>query len=113
MTGIRAGQFYTACDPRQNGLRIVVRSYVPGDGRVLIETAEDGRTKRPRWISARALHPSAQTATGADRRTGYALVSRWAAWGCVDEDGEEYAEHHFGDEDECSRCGAEVVARRG
>jgi hypothetical protein len=68
----RAGQTYRSCDPRESiRIRILIEAYRPGDARAHIVDAVTG--KRPRQILVSSLHTSPTTATGAPRRTGYAL----------------------------------------
>jgi hypothetical protein len=71
MTGIRPGQVYRACDPRDEGRRIRIVSYQPGSTRAHVVDAVTG--KRPRQIYVTSLHTAPTTATGQPRRTGYAL----------------------------------------
>lgn len=69
-TRIQAGQIYRSCDPRES-IRILIEAYQPGDARAHIVDAVTGM--RPRQILVSSLHTSPTTATGAPRRTGYAL----------------------------------------
>ncbi|MCF3101460.1 hypothetical protein IPZ58_07685 [Streptomyces roseoverticillatus] len=68
---IRAGQVYRSCDPRDNGRRIRIQSYFPGNLRAVVVDADTGKRTRP--LLAATLHVSATTKSGAPWRTGYVL----------------------------------------
>lgn len=70
---IEKGQVYRACDPREGGGRqIRIEQYRPGSMKAFVVGHPDG--KRFRHILVSALHQSATTQDGQQRRTGYALV---------------------------------------
>lgn len=77
---IRAGQIYTACDPRDLGAddhprRIRVVQYTPFRQHVTVETVTaDGTGSRTRRMAITGLHTSATTMFGEPRRRGYVLT---------------------------------------
>ncbi|MDQ0602028.1 hypothetical protein QF037_006373 [Streptomyces canus] len=69
MTHIKPGRIFVACDPRDS-IRIRIEQYKPGDIRALVADAATGRRRRLMLTSA--LHASALTNAGVQRRSGYA-----------------------------------------
>ncbi|GGP55717.1 hypothetical protein [Streptomyces abikoensis] len=69
---LRADQIYVACNPRDEGRRIRIKSYTLGHSHAHVVDANTG--KRPRWIAATQLHASSTALNGRPRRSGYALV---------------------------------------
>lgn len=81
---ITPGQVYVACDPRELGpddkpRRIKVSYCNPGATRVEVMTlTAAGIPTRRRWMSAKYLHISVTTRTGAARKRGYVLETEAA-----------------------------------
>ncbi|MFE5871625.1 hypothetical protein ACFQ6V_23675 [Streptomyces roseifaciens] len=68
---VQADQIYRSCDPRDNGRRIRIQSYFPGNLRAVIVDADTG--KRTRQLLVDQLHIEATTQSGTPWRTGYVL----------------------------------------
>ncbi|MFJ8163839.1 hypothetical protein ACIRBY_23330 [Streptomyces sp. NPDC096136] len=71
---IQPGQTYRATNPLDEGRRILIEAYTPGDARAHVVDADTG--KRPRQILARTLHTKPTTKAGQPRRTGYVLETQ-------------------------------------
>ncbi|WP_435109799.1 DUF4326 domain-containing protein [Nocardiopsis synnemataformans] len=69
MTAVRPGQLYERCGPRGGQLVRIDSVY----GHRAQVTNADGSHSRP--LLLRSLHPTGQTDSGTDRRTGYRLVA--------------------------------------
>lgn len=63
---------YESADPRDNGRKIRVLEWNPGDQKAQIVSHPKGDRKR--YVEANTLHDKAETAAGIRRRTGYFFV---------------------------------------